>query len=78
MFCRGKNVPGHTRPQNFGQKIRKITIFKTNPRLIKIVIVQKSYLLTIIIIGFRGSEILREKRILKTLVAFGQFFSPIF
>ena len=47
MFCPGKN-PGHTRPQNFGQKNRKMTIFKANPRLVKIVIVQKSYWLTIL------------------------------
>ena len=38
LFCPGKKFPGHTRPQNFGQKIRKkwkMTIFKANPRLVK-------------------------------------------
>jgi hypothetical protein len=35
--------PGHTMPQNFEQKNRKMTIFKANLRLVKIVIVQKSY-----------------------------------
>jgi hypothetical protein len=40
MFFPGKKIPG---PQNFGKKIRKMTIFKANTRLVKIVIVQKSY-----------------------------------
>jgi hypothetical protein len=41
-FVQEKN-PGHIRSQNFGQKIRKITIFNANPWLVKIVIVQKLY-----------------------------------
>jgi hypothetical protein len=43
IFCPGKKI----RPQNFRQKIRKMIIFKANPRLVKIIIVQKSYWLTI-------------------------------
>ena len=45
-FVQEKN-PGHTRPQNFGPKNSKNDHFKANPRLVKIVIVQKSYSLTI-------------------------------
>jgi hypothetical protein len=39
FFVKGKKSPGQTRPQNFGQKIRKMIIFKANPRLVKIVII---------------------------------------
>jgi hypothetical protein len=38
-FVQERNSPGHTRLQNFGQKNRKMTIFKANFRLVKIVIV---------------------------------------
>ena len=34
-FVQEKKIPGHTRPQNFGQKNRKMTIFKANPRIVK-------------------------------------------
>jgi hypothetical protein len=41
FFSRKCFFPGYTRSQNFGQKNRKMTIFKAIPRLVKIVIVQK-------------------------------------
>jgi hypothetical protein len=34
-FLSVKKFPGHTRPQNFGEKNRKMTIFKANSRLVK-------------------------------------------
>ena len=38
-----KKIPGHTRPKTSNHKNGKVAIFKANFRLVKIVIVQKSY-----------------------------------
>ena len=70
----GKKFPGHTRPQKLEQKNPKNYQFTANPRLVKIVIVQKSYSLTIFgplsvrkcqnlaFVGFSESKILRWKK----------------
>jgi hypothetical protein len=43
MFFSRKKIPAHTGPHNFAQKIMKMNIFKAKLRIVKIVIVQKSY-----------------------------------
>jgi hypothetical protein len=47
MFCQGKKILATLDPRTSDKKIRKITTFKANPRIVKIVIVQKSYWLTL-------------------------------
>ena len=48
MFCPRKQKKLATLdPKTLDKKIRKMTIFKANPKLVKLVMVQKSYSLSI-------------------------------